>query len=133
MAPENPTVGRLDSILRYAVPSLFLGFSLAVLLAPGSSRRVEAQSASQVGTGLIALTDDAPGNPNATLLYLIDPREQSLAVYRVDGLKGTIKLDAARHFRADLKVSEYNNISPNVAAVEAMVAPARVGSEPRNP
>jgi hypothetical protein len=85
------------------------------------------------GQGIIAMTDAAPGNPNATLLYLIDPREQSLAIYRVDALKGTIKLEAARHFRADLKVSEYNNVPPNVAAIEAMVAPTRGGAEPRKP
>ena len=59
------------------------------------------------------------------MLYLIDTKAQAFAVYRVEptGPKGsgTVKLEAARQYRYDLKLSEYNNQPPEVSAVEAMV------------
>jgi hypothetical protein len=57
------------------------------------------------------------------LLYLVDPQAQSFAVYRVDpgGQKGIVKLEAARHYRWDLKLAEYNNQPPEVGAIESMV------------
>jgi hypothetical protein len=61
------------------------------------------------------------------LLYLIDTRNQSFAVYRVDPQdpKGTLKLEATRQYRWDLKLGEFNNQPPEVAAVEAMVGAVR--------
>ena len=67
----------------------------------------------------------AAGGSNSQMLYLIDTRAQAFAVYRVDptGPKGsgTVKLEAARQYRYDLKLSEYNNLPPEASAVEAMV------------
>jgi hypothetical protein len=59
------------------------------------------------------------------LLYLIDSKSQAFAVYRVEptGPKGsgTVKLEAARQYRYDLKLSEFNNQPPEVSSIEAMV------------
>jgi hypothetical protein len=45
-------------------------------------------------------------------------------VYRVDpqNPKGSLKLEAARQYRWDLKLAEYNNLPPEVSAIESMVS-----------
>jgi hypothetical protein len=85
------------------------------------------------GTGLAARGVTAGGeadgtiafttNPNGPvqLLYLIDTRSRAFTIYRVDSLKGTVKLDAARQYGWDLKLTAYNNLEPQVAAIESMV------------
>jgi len=57
------------------------------------------------------------------LLYVIDTRSRAFAVYRVDPTnpKGTVKLEAARQYQWDLKLAEYNNQPPEVAAIESTV------------
>ncbi len=78
-------------------------------------------------TGTIAFTallhNNASGNGAAQLLYLIDTRSRAFAVYRIDPTnpKGAVKLEAARQYQWDLKLSEYNNQAPEPAAIEAAV------------
>jgi hypothetical protein len=62
-------------------------------------------------------------NPSGPLqwLYLVDTRSRSFTIYRVDSTKGTVKLDAARHYGWDLKLDYYNNLEPQPAAIESMV------------
>ena len=76
-------------------------------------------------SGTIAFT--SAGNGTTQLLYLIDTKSQAFAVYRVDPLnaKGAVKLEAARQYRWDLKLAEYNNQSPDVASIESMVGSPR--------
>jgi len=71
--------------------------------------------------GIVAFTSSLQGN--SQLLYLIDSRNQAFAVYRIDptNSKGTVKLEGARHYQWDLKLAEYNNLPPEVAAIESMV------------
>jgi hypothetical protein len=73
------------------------------------------------GSGTFAFT--APGPGNAQLFYLVDTKTKAFAVYRVDpgNAKGTIKLEATRQYQWDLKLSEYNNQEPGVAAIESTV------------
>ena len=73
------------------------------------------------GTGTIALVASAGGS--AQLLYLIDTRAKAFAVYRIDpaNAKGAVKLEAARQYQWDLKLAEYNNSPPEVAAIESTV------------
>lgn len=90
-------------------------------LAPAA--RAQGTAAAGEAAGTIACTAAGPGG--VPLLFLVDTREKAFAVYRVDPTKGGIKLEASRPYRHDLKL-EYNNLPPEVAAVEAMVAsPAR--------
>lgn len=121
------------SVLGFGLSGVALGLALAGWGGSPSPPSLSAQGAPAVpAAGLIAMTAETPGNPNGSLLYLIDPKEQSFALYRIDGLKGTVKLEAARHFRGDLKLAEYNNQPPTVAAVEAMVSAPRGGTIPRD-
>lgn len=97
------------------------GLLVAVLLSGGRGPMAQAQSSPTSGeaSGTIAFTTSSTsGSP---LLFLIDTREKAFGVYRVDAQKGSVKLEAARPYRYDLKL-EYNNLPPEVAAVEAMVA-----------
>ena len=110
--------------LRYGLPGLIVGAALAWW---AGGRGVSAQAPVGVpgvdSNGTIAFTTSTGGS--SQLLYLIDTRSQSFAVYRVDTQSargtGAIKLEAARLYRHDLKLSEYNNLPPEVSAVEAMV------------
>jgi len=76
-------------------------------------------------SGTIAFTSG--GNGSAQLLYLIDTKTQAFAVYRLDpqNPKGTVKLEAARQYRWDLKLAEYNNQPPDVASIESMIGSSR--------
>lgn len=120
-------------VVRFGLPGLALGWLAATWSGGAGPRPLAAQSNVGAAPGLIAVTGETPGNPNGSLLYLIDPRQQAFAIYRVDELKGTVKLEAARNFGYDLKVKEYNNQPPNVASVEAMVGESRVPAAPREP
>jgi hypothetical protein len=72
-------------------------------------------------SGTIAFTATTAGT--AQWLYLIDTRAHAFAIYRVDPTnpKGTVKLEAARQYQWDLKLAEYNNQPPEVAAIESTV------------
>jgi hypothetical protein len=77
--------------------------------------------------GTFAFTSATSGSPSSQLLYLVDTRNQALAVYRVDPQdpKGALKLEATRQYQWDLKLGEFNNQAPEVSAVEGMVSNVR--------
>jgi len=113
-------------ILGYSVPGLIVGVALACWVGGrGASAQVQAQGGipGAEANGTIAFTTSTGGS--SQMLYLIDTRSQSFAVYRVESQgprgAGSVKLEAARQYRYDLKLSEYNNQPPEVSAVEAMV------------
>jgi hypothetical protein len=115
---------RWSAWIRYGLPGLLAGLALAG--AVNGQRAPQAQAQNQPGSpadgnGTIAFTTQT--QQNAQLLYVIDTRSQSFAVYRVDpnDHKGTLKLEATRQFRWDLKLGEFNNQPPEVGAVQAMV------------
>lgn len=124
-----------SGVVRYGVPGVLLG--LAVMGGFGSVRGPSAQAenlpgverprAAVVGgdsSGTIAFTSPTTGT--AQLLYLIDTRSRSFAIYRVDpaNAKGAVRLEATRQYQWDLKLSEYNNDKPDVGSVEATVKSA---------
>jgi hypothetical protein len=86
--------------------------------------RAQGPSAAEAN-GTIAFSSG--GNGSAQLFYLIDTKTQAFAVYRVDPTnpKGSVKLEAARQYRWDLKLTEYNNQSPDVASIESMLGSPR--------
>ncbi len=105
---------------------LVLGMALFWVLSGRNSAPVLAQGLSSgEASGTIAFTSGGSGSPQ--LLYLVDTKSQALAVYRVDpqNAKGTLKLEAARQYRWDLKLAEYNNQAPDVASIESMVGSPR--------
>jgi hypothetical protein len=122
---------------RYGVPGLLLGLALAggfgsgrgplaqAQAQPGVRAGQERQRAASVpageSSGTIAFTTNH--GASAQLLYLIDTRARAFAVYRVDpaNAKGTVKLEATRQYQWDLKLAEYNNLPPEVAAIESTV------------
>ena len=109
--------------VRFGVPGVLVGLIAAWALGVGRapSARADAPGLPQAN-GTIAFTSSTPGSAQQWL-YLIDTRAQSFAVYRVDpqSAKGTVKLEAARQYRWDMQMSEYNNLPPQVSAVESMV------------
>ena len=108
---------------RQGAAGMLAGLALAWLLGGGRMPLPIAHAAPSTpdANGTFAITSGEPGG--SQWLYLIDTRTQALAVYRVDprNPKGAIKLEATRQYRWDLKLSEYNNQPPEVAAIESMV------------
>jgi hypothetical protein len=109
-------------VLGYGVPGLVLGLAVA-WWAGGRDVSAQAGVPGAEANGTIAFTSATGGS--SQLLYLIDTRSQSFAIYRVDPQAargaGAVKLEAARQYRYDLKLSEYNNLPPEVTSVEAMI------------
>jgi len=108
---------------RFGVPGVVAGLVLAWGLGAGrvSTLRAQPTVPGADGSGTIAFTTAAsPGAP--PMLYLIDTRSRAFAIYRIAPQKGTVKWGAARQYRYDLQLSEYNNSPPEAAAVEAMVS-----------
>jgi hypothetical protein len=60
-------------------------------------------------------------------LTLVNPETQSLAVYRFEpnNPRGSLKLEAVRHFRWDMMLTEYQNQPPEVSSVESMTRGSR--------
>ncbi|WZO95725.1 hypothetical protein EP7_002693 [Isosphaeraceae bacterium EP7] len=131
---------RWNSAARSGLPWMLLGMALAWGAGVGGPPSVSAQGPLGVdrgrpsaggeqgsqgsASGTIALT--ATLGSGAQLLYLVDTRLQSLAIYRVDpttgnNSKGSLKLEAQRHYGQDLKLTEFNNAPPEVRSIEAMV------------
>jgi hypothetical protein len=75
--------------------------------------------------GTLAMITGAPGaGGNQTQwLYLIDTKNRSFALYRIDptSSKGIVKLEASRQYEWDLKLEHYNNQPPEPDAIKATV------------
>ncbi len=106
---------------------LVAGLALAWGLGLGSGRTPVVRAQGQAtphpeSAGTVAFTAPAP-NSAGQFLYIVDTKTQAFAVYKVDpnDPKGAVRLEAARQYRWDLKMAEYNNQAPEVATIEAMV------------
>jgi hypothetical protein len=110
-------------VLGYGVPGVVIGLAVAWWASGRDSAHAQAAMPGAEAGGTIAFTSSTGGS--SQLLYLIDTRSQSFAIYRVDPQSargaGAVKLEAARQYRYDLKLSEYNNLPPEVTSVEAMI------------
>jgi hypothetical protein len=109
--------------VRFAMPGFLVGMACCWALGSGHPPVARAQAAVPAeASGTLAFTSFEPGS-STQWLYVVDTRTQAFAVYRVDprNPKGAVKLEAARQYRWDLKLAEYNNQPPEVAAVESMV------------
>jgi len=122
-----------SGVARYGVPGVLLGLVLMGGLGggpaplaqadnlPGGERPRAAAGPAAEASGTIAFTANHGGM--AQLLYIVDTRSHSFAIYRVDPTnpEGAVKLEAARQYQWDLKLTEYNNQKPEVASVEASI------------
>ena len=138
---------RLDKgVVRFGLPGLLLGLVLAwasgirgpeVAAQTGSSGSGASNSGtarSSEGTRTPSSRPVAGGDVNGTLalittvgpsqwLYLVDTKDRAFAIYRIDPLnpKGTVKLEASRQYKWDLKLEHYNNQAPEPDAIKATV------------
>jgi hypothetical protein len=74
--------------------------------------------------GTLALITGSLGNAGQSQwLYLIDTKNRSFALYRIDpnNPKGIVKLEASRQYEWDLKLEHYNNQPPEPDAIKATV------------
>jgi hypothetical protein len=145
---ELTMVIRMDSgVARYGVPGLILGFAMAwwtgtrgpevQAQTDGGSRTTKASPPASSATtksqgprtlaggdssGTLALITSSLNGPQQWL-YLIDTKDRSFALYRVDptNTKGIVKLEASRQYRWDLKLEHYNNQAPEPDAIKATV------------
>jgi len=138
MEETGMPVSSWNGALRYGLPGLLLGLALASggrgggrelwaqgpipAPSPGGAAFDRSRTAAAPGgeaDGTIAFATNTNGP--AQLLYLIDTRSRAFTIYRVDTAKGTVKLDVARQYGWDLKLTAYNNLEPQVTAIESMV------------
>ncbi len=125
-----------SGVVRFGVPGVLLGLVLMgglgggraprTLLAenlPGAERGRMAPLATGDPTGTLAFTTTL--GATGQLLYIVDTKSRSFAIYRVDPTnpEGALKLEAARQYQWDLRLLEYNNQKPDVASVEASIKP----------
>ena len=111
-------------VAAYGVPGLMVGVVLA-WWGGGHGLTARAQGALPVAganQGTLAFTSTSNGS-STQLLYLVDTKNEAFAVYRVDpaGAKGSVKLEATRQYKWDLRLNEYNNQQPEVSAIETAV------------
>ena len=119
------SAGHWGGVARYGLPGLVAGLFLAWWGGGhGPTARAQATTPGAESNGTIAYTTVSNGS-SSQMLYLIDTKSQAFAVYRVEptGAKngGSVKLEAARQYKFDLKLSEFNNQPPEVSSIEAMV------------
>ena len=114
-------------VVAYGLPGVVIGLALA-WWGGGHGPTARAQGAPPVAdsNGTIAFTAPTGGASSAQMLYLIDTKAQAFAVYRVDpqlAAKGErpLKLEAARQYKWDLRLNEYNVQEPYVSTVEGLV------------
>lgn len=117
---------RWSRAARHIVVGLLAGVALcwASAMRPVPAAQPQAPSSGD-SSGTIAFTSAANGP--GQFLYVIDTKNQAFAVYRVDpqNPKGSVKLEATRQYRWDLKMAEFNNSPPEVATIESMVGSPR--------
>jgi phage protein U len=120
----STTTGHWGGLARYGLPGLVAGLALAWWVGgQGPTARAQGMVPGTEANGTIAFTTTS-NSSSSQMLYLIDTKSQVFAVYRVEPTSskssGTVKLEAARHYRYDLKLQEFNNQPPEVSSIEAM-------------
>jgi hypothetical protein len=118
------STGHWGGVARYGLPGLVAGLVLAWWVGgQGPTARAQGTVPGTGSSGTIAFTTAVNGS-SSQMLYLIDTKSQAFAVYRVEptGPKssGTVKLEAARQYQYDLKLSEFNNQPPLPHDIEGM-------------
>lgn len=55
------------------------------------------------------------------VLSIVDPRQRTLCVYRIDPVTGKIALKSARNLNWDLRISHYNNDPPLPQEIQSLL------------
>lgn len=72
-------------------------------------------------TGILAL--QAVGTDGAPLVTVIDTRQRTMAVYRVDATQGRIKLLSVRNLQWDLQMTYFNSDAPLPQEIRSLLEP----------
>ena len=129
-----------SGVLRYGLPGLILGLAICKrrwMSGAGFASSGYHTNNGELGeqsrpaapatdpSGTIAFTTNVAGSTTgAQLLYVIDTKARAFSIYRVDpasNSKGTVKLEAARQYQWDLKLSDYNNLGLVPTEIETAV------------
>jgi hypothetical protein len=141
-----------SGMVRFGLPGLVLGVALcwgsgmrgpeaaaqsdrgggSAANSPSSARSSDGNRAQPAGrqntmgetNGTLALITGGAGiSGQSQWLYLIDTKNRSFALYRIDPAnpKGIVKLEASRQYEWDLKLEHYNNQPPEPDAIKATV------------
>src|SRR4051794_9440536 len=123
MEDERMTSGRWTAA-RHGAAGVLGGLALAFALgfagdhAP-TAARANTPTAADPASGVLAVTSGDPAG--GQWLYLIETKKQAMAVYRIDPRKndGAVQLVAARQYKWDLQLAEYNNAEPSVRKIQS--------------
>lgn len=129
----------LGLFARYGLPGAALGAAMVWAVGGGQPPTASAQQnqpLSHPGLPTIPrMSNESTGSANGTIaflvndgygssqsrLVLIDSVKKSFAVYRFEQKPELrIKLEAARQYRSDMDLAEFNNLAPSVSAIETM-------------
>lgn len=107
--------------MRTAVVGLFVALAALALVAVGfpeaTAQRPPAAQDRAVGSDLIALSYDAEGRQQVTV---IDPKSRVIAVYHVDRATGALTLKSVRNVHWDLQIEDFNSASPTPREIRAL-------------
>ena len=99
------------------------GLVIAVMAISSPSTNVYAQPGARSGIapdgGVIALTGKTTDGHQQ--LTVIDSRERVMSVYHIDSTSGKISLQSVRNFHWDLRMTEFNGVSPLPDEIRALL------------
>lgn len=84
-----------------------------------AQRSVMAAHESVGEAGMIAVA--GPSSDTGQWISVVDPKSRAIAVYRIDGATGRIKLAAVRNIHWDLQVMQLNSESPLPQEIRSML------------
>ena len=118
--------GRIDPIAQAQTPGQPTPRATNSPISPGMPRGGSVSQGESNGLITMRTTNAQDGSE---WLYLIDTREQVFAIYRMEPTdRGLIKLIGVRKYSWDLKVTEWNNLPPDVNAIQAAVTSQGAGA-----
>jgi hypothetical protein len=110
--------------MRTTVIGMVIGAGLMLALwgifpLPGQVLAERPNVPSQEAGGLITLT--SPAGESRQFLTVIDPREKVISVYQLNLTNGEIELKAVRRIEWDLRMDEFNGVSPLPRDIRSML------------
>jgi hypothetical protein len=113
--------------MKKLVLGLLIGVVMMVAAVAGFGQRNEvfAQRVPSVpvpGAGDLMVVPITPGDKaQGQLLAVIEPRQQVMSVYRIDGNTGKIALRSVRNLHYDMLMTNYNNEPPLPQEIQTLL------------